>query len=163
MRSRHVSINCIFSPKKIKMKSIFLFLLFFVSTHCLTQETIQGEIDVFINSFIKSVEKHDTKQTIGHLDKQYVKTQLKEFLKNNEEQFLNELFSGEDCSTKTWVNFQFDEINSIEVAEITEESLNNYKIIFRVKNAQREAKCDLQLKKTVKKKKVIYGFVGAVG
>jgi hypothetical protein len=145
------------------MKSIFLFLLFFVSTHCLTQETIQGEIDVFINSFITAVEKHDTKQTIGHLDKQYVKTQLKEFLKNNEEQFLNELFSGEDCSTKTWVNFKFDEINSIEVAEITEESLNNYKIIFRVKNAQREAKCDLQLKKTVKKKKVIYGFVGAVG
>lgn len=145
------------------MKSIFLFLLLFTSTHCLTQETYQGEVDVFITSFIAAVEINDSERVIEHLDKQYVKTQLKQFLKNNKEQFLNELFSGEDCSSKTWVNFKFEEITSMEVAEISEVDAENLKIVFRVKNAEHEAKCDLLLKKTTKKKKINFGFIGEVG
>lgn len=145
------------------MKSFLVILLLLAFSSSFSQGTEQGEVGVFINSFIAAVEKHDAEMTLKHLDKQYVKTQLKQFLKNNKEQFLNELFSGEECSSKTWINFKFEEISSIEVAEITEEEGNNLKIIFRVKSAQHEAKCDLQLKSTVKKKKVIYGFVGAVG
>lgn len=145
------------------MKSIFLFLLIFVSTFCFTQESEQGKVDVFLTSFTTAVENHNADLTIKHLNKVYVKTQLKQFLKNNKEQFLNELFSGEECSSKTWINFKFEEITSIEIAEITEENAGIYNVVFRVKNATNEAKCNLQLEKTTKKKKEKYSLTGAVG
>lgn len=130
----------------------------FISLFSHSQEIEEKQI-AFANKFIEAVSEHNTKKVIKMMDKEYRKEQIS-FLNGNKEQFVNELFSGEDMSDPSiYVNVKLDEITKIEIAEVTELKGNKYNYVFRVRTAEFDLFSSLILKKRGRK----YGFVGAVG
>lgn len=122
--------------------------------------------DAFIKSFIHVVETHDQDGVIAHLHPEYRKEQHKKFLKNNETQLVNELFSGEVVGSEEFTTFLLTEIKKLEVESITESSQMDfelYDLTFLVTAKDRKAICSLQVKSYKKFFKKKYGIVGAYG
>lgn len=142
----------------------FLFFLFILTSSSLSLAQPEKDRLAFVETFIHAVEAHDGDKVISYLKEGYVKTQLKEFLKNNKDQFLDELFGGMIEGTEEWMNVDFHAIDSMEFVEFKETGETSWEVTFRIKSGSIYVISDLTLiamKK--KKKKFIYGFEGAVG
>jgi hypothetical protein len=142
-----------------------LLVFFFFVTSLQSQAQPETERLSFINSFIGAVTAHDGDKVIAHLTENYVNTQLKEFLHNNKDQFLDELFGGMIEGTEEWINLDFHAIESIEFIELKETGESSWEVTFRIKSGSVYALSDLTLYAFKKKKKAKfkYGFEGAVG
>lgn len=114
----------------------------------------------FANSFIEAVGQNNSKKVIKMMDKAYRKEQLKN-LNGNKEQFVNELFGGEDLKDNSvYVNMKLNEITRIEIAEVIPlKGSNEFNYIFRVRNGRFDILSTLLMKKKGRK----YGFVGSFG
>lgn len=114
----------------------------------------------FANSFIEAVGQNNSKKVIKMMDKAYRKEQLKN-LNGNKEQFVNELFGGEDLKDNSvYVNMKLNEITRIEIAEVIPlKGSNEFNYIFRVRNDRFDILSTLLMKKKGRK----YGFVGSFG
>lgn len=112
----------------------------------------------FANSFVDAVSNHDSKAILKHLDKNYRKEQM-EFLGGRTEQFINELFGGNDMTTDDYVNMKYKDITKIEIAEVIPLKEGGYTYIFRIRDGKHDILSSLHLTQKGKK----YGFVGAVG
>jgi len=111
----------------------------------------------FVNTFLEVVHTHNRKKVIKMMDKKYRKEQIA-FLKGNTEQFVNELFSGEDLLTGDYINIKFANILKIEVAEVIALKEGGFTYIFRIRDGEHDILSSLFLVATGK-----FGFVGAVG
>lgn len=138
-------------------KLITAFILCLFSGTFLYAQNIPDQHLKIVNKLINSVENHKKNGVFKVLDKSYKNEQLK-FLKGNKEQFLNELFSGEDIVTKDYQTPKFDEIVSIEVSSIIALKEGGYTYIFKVSTKNYTIYSTLLL--TEEKKA---GFVGSVG
>lgn len=142
-----------------------LSLLFLLTITPLSQAQPEKERLAFIGSFTEAVAAHDGDKVIAHLTESYVNTQLKEFLHNNKDQFLDELFTGMIADSEEWINLDFYAIDSIEFVELTETGNSSWEVIFKIKSGSVVFLSDLTLFAFKKKKKgkYKYGFEGAVG
>lgn len=143
---------------------LLLFVSFYLTFHFFhAQEVSKQESSKFVNEFIAAVIAHNQDLVIKKLDKFYVKEQLKKFLKGNKQQFLDELFTGEEVNTKEFDALPFLSIISIKVEKIEEndETMTDY--YFRVKTDKGEYICQLFLKHIQKGKKYKLGFEGSFG
>jgi hypothetical protein len=141
----------------MKYAIAFIFLLFVgLTTHAQMQEVSDKQVK-FVNTFLDVVHSHNGKKTIKMMDKKYRKDQLA-FLKGNTEQFLNELFSGEDLLSGEYVSIEFANILKIEVAEVIALKEGGFTYIFRIRDGQHDILSSLFLVATGK-----LGLVGASG
>lgn len=147
------------------MRAIVIILFLIISFFGFSQEKVKPEVETTISAFIKAVETHDQNLTIQLLDKNYVKLQLKQFLKNNKDQFLNELFSGQDEISKDWLAVNFSEIRSVQMIKIEPDDEENWIVYFKVSDGIHVVAADLRLICVKKKKnsRCAYGFQGAFG
>lgn len=143
-----------------------VFFLLFILVHS-TMSFSQPEKDrlAFVGTFTNAVQAHDGDKVISLLTESYVKTQLKEFLHNNKDQFLDELFGGMIEGTEEWMNLEFYAIDSIEFVEFKETGGATWDVTFMIKTGSITVLSELTLIATKKKKKgkYTYGFEGAVG
>jgi hypothetical protein len=137
------------------MKPILLFLFLFCF-QAIGQIT-NNKSTKSVKKFIAAVENHDTGKLTRQLDKEYCKNQ-KTFI-NNDSQFINELFSGEDLLTGKFTSPIFYEITKIEIAEIEEINANELIYTFRIRGVGFDILTTLLLKKIDKK----YKFIGSEG
>lgn len=140
------------------MKKILFAIVFLSYSFGFAQTQISDAQQKYVQAFITAVKEHNQKKTIKLLDKDYRKEQIK-FLGGNKDQFVDELFSGTSIGDGPFVVFDFENILSIEVAEVIDYENGEMEYIFRIKDSTNDALCSLFLKKKEKK----YGFVGAVG
>lgn len=143
---------------------LLLFISFYLTSHILhAQEISKQETLKFVNEFISAVESHNEDLVIKKLDKSFVKVQLKKFLKGNKQQFLDELFTGEEVNSKEFDAIPFASIISIKVITIEEndETMTDY--YFKIKTENGEYICQLFLKHISKGKKFKLGFEGSFG
>jgi len=143
------------------MKNIILILLlFFAFTFKGNAQEIKipKEHTKIVQTFLTGVNEHSIAKVMKAMDKNYRKEQLK-FLKGNKEQFVNELFGGEDLNTHKYVNQIFKKIQTFELYSIIIDKQGNYKYIFRSQDGQSDILITLYLSKKGKK----YGFEGARG
>lgn len=149
------------NPYLRKMKKILLLaLLFSVSSalHAQQNMEISEKQDRFVKGFIAATEAHNSKKVIKMLDKSY-RTEQIAFLNGNKEQFLNELFSGDDLLSEETVFFTmaFDKITNVHVAEIIPLKDGNYTYIFHIYDGEHEVLRGLLLMSGK------LGFVGSRG
>lgn len=138
---------------------MLLFLVLFIGSSFVSygQDFSDKQIK-FANSFVDAVGEHNSKAILKHLEKNYRKEQLK-FLNGQTNQFINELFGGNDLTTDDYVNIKYKDITRIEIAEVIPLKEGGYTYIFRIRDGKHDVLCSLHLAKNGKK----YGFVGAVG
>ena len=144
------------------MRSTFLILCVILSGLA-TAQTSDPELNNFFGSFQRVVLDHNQDETIAHLTPTYVKQQLRKMLKNNKEQFLNELFAGADETSGEFTTFRFNDITSFEVLECIADGDNEWDIVLLIGDGKHKAKCDLSLYRYKKGKKFVFGCEGAVG
>jgi len=92
------------------------------------------------------------------MDKTYRKEQLA-FVEGRKEQFLNELFGGQDIRTNEYINMKFNDIQHIEVKEVIPLKDGSYNYIFSIRDGQHLLLRSLLLNKDGRR----YGFIGSVG
>jgi hypothetical protein len=145
------------------MRTSFLILILLFPFLIVAQP--EKERLAFVNSFTTAVAAHDGDKVIGNLTESYVHTQLKEFLHNNKDQFLDELFGGMIEGTEDWMNVDFHAIDKIEFVEFKETGETSWDVTFRIKTGSTTVMSELSLIASQKKKKgkFKYGFEGAVG
>lgn len=145
------------------MRILSLFFLLLITS--LSQAQPEKERLAFIGSFTEAVSAHDGDRVIAHLTESYVNAQLKEFLNNNKDQFLDELFGGMIEGTEEWINLDFHAIDSIEFVELKETGNSTWEVTFMIKSGSVVVLSELTLfaLKKKKKSKLKYGFEGAVG
>lgn len=138
---------------------LFFFIVTVLSMNTYGQDVSKKQVD-FANKFVEAVSTNNSKKVIKMMDKRYRKEQL-QFLGGNKEQFVNELFGGEDLIDQSiYVTIKLEDITKIEIAEVIElKGDEGYNYIFRVKSAKFEVLSSLRLKKRGRK----YGFEGAYG
>lgn len=139
------------------MKYLTILLLFCCCYS--NSQNLNDEANAFIQSFEDAVKSHNKKEVFKHLDKKYRKEQIK-FLQGNQEQFINELFSGENEAGSymtpdfnTIINLTLIDAKELEGEEIT------YEVGFEVDIPDFILYSTLILVKRKKK----YVLVGAVG
>lgn len=137
----------------------FLTILFLFCCGLTYSQTVDDEGQSFIHSFEHAVKDHDDKSVMKLLDKKYRKQQLK-FLKGNKDQFLNELFSGEN-EAGDYLNPDFRTINTITLVDVKEieGDLPTYEVGFEVDIPDYTLYSTLILVKMKNK----YVLIGAVG
>ena len=140
-----------------KMKIAFVVLLVSWIQSSLAQE-ISEKQQAFVQKFIVAVESHSIPKVLKLTDETYRKEQLT-FLKGRKEQFVDELFGGTDQGTNDWINVKFQEIQRIEVAEVSAMENGDFEYIFRIRDGEHDILNSLLLTKSKKK----FGFVGATG
>ena len=151
--SNFIQITILESMKRFTILLIFVGLGFWSSA----QQADMKRID-YVNKFYLAVKTHKQSKVIKLMDKNYSKEQIK-FLGGNKEQFVNELFSGNDIESGEYINLKLVDIENIEIDEIHVLEGGDRKYIFNVKSGELLVRCSLVLHKTGKK----YGFIGAVG
>jgi len=145
----------------VNMKNtIILFLsLFILSNTGMAQEiNIPTEHKKTVQLFLDGANLHSNTKILKSMDKVYKKEQIK-FLGGNTQQFIDELFGGEDLITHKYVNQSFDKLQKVELYSIIKDKQGNYKYIFRSQDGQSDILFTLFLTKRGKK----YGFEGARG
>jgi hypothetical protein len=133
--------------------------ILFISVNAFTQE-ISEKQKSFANKFIEMVTQHNAKKVMKMMDKKYKKEQLAN-LNGNKEQFVNELFGGEDISDPSiYVNVKLDEVTKIEIAEVIKlKGDTKYNYIFRIRTADHDIFSSLILRQRGRK----FGFIGSFG
>lgn len=142
----------------MKQLILLILVLFAGLTFKSYGQDISDKQITFANGFINAVVNHNSKSIVKHLEKNYRKEQLK-FLEGRTEQFINELFSGNDMISDEYVNIKYQEITKIEISEIILLKEGGYTYIFRIRDGKHDVLCSLHLAKNDKK----YGFIGSVG
>jgi hypothetical protein len=142
------------------MKKIIplLFLLVTFNAGNLIAQNVPIEHGKFISSFTEAIQAHNEKKVIKLMDKEYRKEQIA-LLEGRKEQFLNELFGGQNANSEDYINIRFNDIQTIEVAQVIALKDGGYTYIFRIKDGTNDILSSLSLKKNGKK----YGFVGSRG
>lgn len=138
-------------------KIILLFCICMLSSTTSFSQNIPQEHTKVVNTLLSSVMEHNSKGILKALDKAYKKEQLA-FLKGNKEQFLNELFGGEDLETGDYQNPKLNDITSIEIINVIKLKEGGYTYIFKVSTVSYSIYSTLYL--SVDKK---LGFIGAIG
>lgn len=148
----------------MKQKRNFtILLILLIQFSSIAQNDKRTDPLCYTGSFMKVVKRNDAELTIKHLDKDYVKVQLKEFLKNNEEQFLNELFSGQDINTNEYLAVDFLSINDITLIEIKPDDETSWIVYFQITTETNVIKSDLRLVLSKRFFRKRLGFVGSFG
>ena len=142
----------------MKQSMLLILALFVTSTFFSFGQTFTDKQLKFANSFVDAVSNHDSKAILKHLDKGYRKEQLK-FLEGRTEQFINELFGGNDMDTDDYVNMKYKDITKIEIAEVIPLKEGGFTYIFRIRDGKHDILSSLYLSQKGKK----FGFIGAVG
>ncbi len=143
----------------MKNTIVLLFLFFIFTFNGNTQEiNIPKDHTKIVQTFLTGVNEHSNAKVLKSMDKNYRKEQIK-FLNGNKEQFINELFGGEDLNTHKYMNQVFEKIQKFELYSIIKDKQGNYKYIFRSQDGQSDILITLFLSKEGKK----YGFEGARG
>lgn len=141
------------------MKTLFIIFICLISSSSIAQPV--DPLDnraIYVKAFVESVQLHQNNKTLKLMQRTYRKDQIR-FLDGNKEQFLDELFAGEDMLGAGFVSFNYDEITSFEVAEVIPLDNGDFNYIFRVKDGKHDALCNLVLEFDGKN----YRFVGASG
>ena len=142
------------------MRIVLIVFLLVIHNTVLGQKNDRKNPEQFAQSLVRAVLAHNEKETLNHLDTKYVKGQMVKFLHGNQEQFLNELFSGFDAETGEFVQIPFKDILDMKVLRIEPgDSGDNWTVYFQISTNSNTVESSLLL--IVKKKK--FGFVGAVG
>lgn len=140
------------------MKSILIIFLTLLTAFGWSQDKESSKQKKFLHKFEHAVKDHNQRRVLSAMEKSYYKEQLS-FLKGNKEQFVNELFGGNEVGGETYINIRFIEITNIEISEIIPLKEGGFTCIYRIKDAQHEVYVTLQMVKTGRK----YGFKGPVG
>lgn len=146
-----------------QMRTFTILILLLVHFNGFCQNKKRTDPLCYTTSFMKVVKRNDAKLTIKHLDKNYVNEQLKKFLKNNKEQFLNELFSGQDLNTDEWLAIEFNSINDITLIEIKPDELNSWIVYFKITTENNVIQSDLRLVLSKHFFRKRLGYVGTFG
>lgn len=136
----------------------FLFVFMMLCQPLIAQD-IDQDGQEFLASFTDAVKSHDSKSVLKHVDKKYLKGQIK-FLNGNKEQFLNELLAGQNEVGK-FMTPDFEAIIDILLVDMQEieGEIPTYEVGFEVDIPDYILYSTLLL---VKKKKK-YVLIGAVG
>lgn len=140
------------------LPTLLLLLILGVSTHIQAQEISPDQTN-FVSKFVTAVQKHKRRKVIKMLDKTYRNEQIA-FLEGNKDQFLNELFGGEDISTgkSVFANIEFDKIKKIEIVRCTLLEDEKYQYYFHLIDDRHDVHAPLLLNTKGK-----FGFIGSVG
>ena len=133
-------------------------IILFTLPAALNAQTLNKKRVKFGDDFVKAVNAKKRKKVLRMCDESYRKDQLK-FLNGDEEQFLDELFSGIDQDSEEYVSVKFDDIQSFELVEIGHEDVEGVVYQFIIRSNGKEILITLLL--TVHGK--TYGFEGASG
>jgi len=145
------------------MRTFILLILLLIQFSSFGQNEKRTDPLCYTGSFMKVVKRNDAELTIKHLDRSYVDEQLKKFLKNNKEQFLNELFSGQDINSKEYVAIDFFSINDITLVEIKDDDEKSWIVTFQITTETNVIQSDLRLVLAKRFFRKRLGFVGSYG
>lgn len=147
-----------------QIKTLAFCVILFIQFSSFGQNKLRTDPLCYTGSFMKVVKRNDAKLTIKHLDRRYKKVQLKKFLKNNKEQFLNELFSGQDTLRQEFVSIEFLTIDDISLIEIIDNGANNWIVYFLITTSNENiVKSELRLVLSKRFFRKRLGFVGSFG
>ncbi|MBP8753847.1 MAG: hypothetical protein KBH39_06460 [Chitinophagales bacterium] len=140
-------------------KQCALILLTVCNVFIATSQT-PVELEKFISKFEKAVTAHKYNKELKLTDADYRAEQHDDFLSGNTKQFIDELFSGYEIQTDTFINFKLTDIDALTVQEVFQNSHTDYTMSWLVSSKKTgSAKCQLH----ITKKKNKWGVVGAVG
>lgn len=143
----------------------FLVLATLLTSLCFfsqAQSNAPAKVLDFIASFEKAVMTHNYEGVSAFMDAEYVKVQYKKLLKKDQEQFIDEFFSGpENIETGAgFTNTRLVDIAGIKLFAVTDMGEDQYQVSFlitRVSGFQHYNQVMLR------KYKKHFGFFGAVG
>ncbi len=151
-----------FGTGHFKLVNLLILLVGLCNINNVHAQETKDESVAFIDKFMEAVVAHKSSKTIRFCSKTYKKEQLRDFLKNNKRQFLDELFGGIDTKGQ-WQQIRFDQINHLELVEIKESGFAYFEVQFKISTDKTEVFSTLGLTKEIKRRKVKYGIEGARG
>jgi len=114
----------------------------------------------FLTRFEKSILKHDHNKLMKFMHKNYVQEQHDKFLEGRTEQFINELFCGDNLKHNQFECIKLSQIQKITRLRI-EKNGHFQRIVYRIETQNTQVEIVLGIQKQADNKK--YGLNGAVG
>ena len=144
--------------RKILLCSLFIFFVLGLSA----QEKVSESVNNFIVKFETAVLTHNYDSVMEYMDAEYVKEQYKKLLKKDQEQFIDEFFSGYENieNSEGFTNTRLPDISGIELFKIKAGEENEYNVIFKI---TRVSGFSLYNQVMLRLYKNHLGFFGAMG
>ncbi len=137
-------------------------IAFLMAATVSAQENLPDDARNFVSRFEKAVMTHHYDSVMEYMDNEYMKLQYKKLLKKDQEQFIDEFFSGyEDVvHSKGFTNTRLPDISAISFEKSRKLAEDEYEVMFRVLRVSGYAHyCTVMLRKY----KGQWGFFGAMG
>lgn len=152
------------------IKIIFPFLFISIISACSqvkylddTSKSDKTEMKVYLKEMKAAILSHDKSELMKIMDADYVKEQHDQFLEGRTEQFLNEVFCGNDINDESFHCIRYESIESVKIKMVEQVQPLVYKLLLEVKDDENEVECQLLISKKSLDSQTIFGIVGAVG
>ncbi|GEM_PF-6300758 len=142
---------------------IFSTFIFQIQAQTLEWETVtktSSSMHKFLTRFEKTILKHNHNKLMKFMHKNYIQEQHDKFLEGRTEQFINELFCGDDLKNNKFECIKLPQIQKITRLRI-ERSGRLQRIVYRVETQNIQIEVILGIQKQPDGKK--HGLNGAVG
>jgi hypothetical protein len=144
------------------MKRI-LVILAFLATSVLSAnaQSLPDDAQDFVDRFKTATLTHDYDAVMEFMDREYVKDQYKKLLKKDQEQFIDEFFSGNGNPDGSgfYTKARLVDISSIKLERTALITEGEYQVTFLITQTSSAHYCKVMLRYYKKE----WGFFGAVG
>jgi len=120
-------------------------------------------LEVYLNNVEKTALSHDAQGFMQLLDANYVREQHDHFLNGRTEQFLNELFCGNEVDKEGYQCLNFNEINHIQQLKIVKNGQDSFRAYYRVSDKEHTVEVDWYIHIFNAEEGQKIGLIGAVG
>ena len=147
--------------------SVFLILSLIACSGAKKTVTYEGSkipkgLKEFLIRFEKASVEHNKKLVLELMDPNYIEEQHNEMLGGRTDQFLNELFCGNQTNGKGFKCPGFENITKLKLIGV-KNNTESYTVYYIITTGEFEIKRDWEVTKQVSKFGIIYGIYGACG
>jgi hypothetical protein len=134
------------------------------SSKYVTVENTKLAVDMieFLIEFEKASINSNSEKLLQLLDPEYREIQLEDFHRGKTDQFLNELFCGNDINKEGFNCFDYKTVQSIKFVK-AENNADGYFVYYKVSDGENDILCSWLVTVKSINQKTVYGIYGALG